>query len=45
MAAPEIETVIRVGFGFAPKGWCECDGRQLSAAEHPVPAGLLGTTA
>ena len=44
MAEPFLGEISPVAFGFAPKGWCFCNGQILSIAQNTALFSLLGTT-
>ncbi len=41
---PYIGQIQAFGFGFAPRGWAQCNGQLLSIAEYDALFSLLGTT-
>ncbi len=41
---PYLGEIMIVGFGFAPRGWAECDGQLLPIAQNTALFSLLGTT-
>jgi microcystin-dependent protein len=44
MSTPFIAEVKIVSFGFAPKGWAQCDGQLLPINQNQALFSLLGTT-
>jgi microcystin-dependent protein len=44
MSDPFIGEIKIVGFNFAPRGWANCDGSQMSIAQNSALFSLLGTT-
>ena len=43
MSEPFIGQLLQVGFNFAPRGWAQCAGQQLSIAQNTALFSLLGT--
>lgn len=39
-----LATILQFAFGFAPKGWAQCNGQLLSIAQNQALFSLLGTT-
>lgn len=39
-----LGTLMPVGFGFAQKGWSECNGQLLAISQNPALFSLIGTT-
>lgn len=44
MAEPFLGEVRVFTFGFAPKGWAQCNGQLLSIAQNQALFSILGTT-
>ena len=44
MAEPFLSEIRIVSFGFAPKGWAQCDGQLLPINQNQALFSLLGTT-
>lgn len=44
MAEPFLSEIRIVSFGFAPKGWAECNGQLLPINQNQALFALLGTT-
>lgn len=43
MSEPFIGQLLQVGFNFAPRGWAQCAGQQVSIAQNTALFSLLGT--
>jgi microcystin-dependent protein len=43
MTEPFIGQIMIVGFNFAPRGWAQCNGANLSIAQNTALFALLGT--
>lgn len=39
-----LATIMQFAFGFAPKGWAQCQGQLVSIAQNQALFSLLGTT-
>ena len=44
MSEPFLGQLLQVGFTFAPRGWAQCAGQQLSISQNSALFALLGTT-
>ena len=44
MANPFLGEIRIVSFGFAPKGWAECNGQALAISQNTALFALMGTT-
>ena len=44
MSEPFLSEIRIVSFGFAPKGWAQCDGQLLPINQNQALFSLLGTT-
>src|SRR5215216_2273051 len=44
MAEPFLSEVRLMSFGFAPKGWAQCNGQLLPINQNQALFSLLGTT-
>src|ERR1043166_4600747 len=44
MAVPFLSEIRLFSFGFAPKGWANCDGQLLPINQNQALFALLGTT-
>src|SRR6187200_1287927 len=44
MAEPFLSEIRIMSFGFAPKGWAECNGQLLPINQNQALFSLLGTT-
>jgi microcystin-dependent protein len=44
MAEPFLSEIKLVSFGFAPKGWAQCNGQLLPINQNQALFSLLGTT-
>jgi len=44
MATPFIAQIATFGFGFAPRGWAQCNGQLLPIAQNTALFSLVGTT-
>ena len=44
MTTPFLGEIKMVGFGFAPRGYAQCNGQILSIAQNTALFALLGTT-
>jgi microcystin-dependent protein len=44
MATPFLGEIRMVGFGFAPKGWAQCNGQAMPINQNQALFSLLGTT-
>ncbi len=44
MATPYLCEIRIMSFGFAPKGWAQCNGQLLPIAQNQALFALLGTT-
>ena len=43
MATPFLGEIMMCGFGFAPRGWAQCNGQLLPIAQNQAVFSLLGT--
>jgi microcystin-dependent protein len=44
MSTPYIGEVRMMSFGFAPKGWAQCNGQMMSIQQNTALFAILGTT-
>ena len=44
MSEPFLGMIATFGFGFAPRGWAQCNGQILPIAQNTALFSLLGTT-
>lgn len=44
MSTPYLAEIRIMGFGYAPKGWAQCNGAVLSIAQNQALFSLLGTS-
>lgn len=43
MTTPYISEIRIMSFGFAPRGWAQCDGQLVPISQNPTLYGLIGT--
>ncbi len=44
MTTPYISEIRIMSFGFAPRGWAQCDGQLVQISQNPTLYSLIGTT-
>ena len=44
MTQPYVGQIQAFGFGFAPRGWAQCNGQTLAISQNAALFSLLGTT-
>jgi microcystin-dependent protein len=43
MSQPFVGQIQPLAFGFAPRGWAQCNGQTLSISQNTALFSLLGT--